>query len=180
MGLTTKTFVSGEEFLATFDPESPGCLILDVRMPGLSGLAVQERLSNEPLFPAVIIITAFAEIPTALRAMRQGAVEFLQKTCGETELLDAIHRAIAVDAQNRLDHARRGAIRARLALLTRQEREVFEQVVYGTANKTIAAALGISQRAVEDRRARLMRKLEVDNLADLVRLAIDAGGISGN
>src|SRR5688572_23378904 len=99
LGLKTRCFNSANQFLEAFDPRIPGCLILDVRMPGMSGLDLQEKLRNEPLCPPVIILTGHAEVPTAIRAMRQGAVEFLQKTFSEAELWDALQRAIANDAE---------------------------------------------------------------------------------
>jgi FixJ family two-component response regulator len=175
MGLTTKVFSSPEEYLKQFDATLPGCLILDVRMPKTSGLALQEQLSKLPCCPAIIIMTGHAEVPTALRAMKQGAVDFLQKTFSEDELYDAIQRALAQDAKYRSTFARNEAVAARFAQLTSAEKEVLQHVLQGAPNKTIASALGISRRTVEDRRARLMQKLEVESVADLVRLAIEAG-----
>jgi two-component system response regulator FixJ len=175
MGLVTKTFSSPDEYLQQFDPNAPGCLILDVRMPKISGLALQERLAQLPLGPPIIIMTGHAEVPTALRAMRQGAVDFLQKTFSEAELYDAIQRALAQDVEFRSKYSRRDALNARFAQLSPAEMQVLQQVLLGEANKRIASKLGISRRTVEDRRARLMHKLEVETLADLVRLAVEAG-----
>lgn len=110
VGLKSKEYSSAAEFLQAFTPNAPGCLILDVRMPGISGLELQERLSKEPGCPSILVLTGSAEVPAALRAIRQGAVEYLQKTCGETELLEAIHRALAKDAENRRVQARREEI----------------------------------------------------------------------
>lgn len=175
MGLKTRVFSSPEEYLKHFDPSEPGCLVLDVRMPKTSGLAVQEQLRKLPLCPSIIIMTGHAEVPTALRAMRQGAVDFLLKTYSEDELYEALQRAISQDAANRSLHQRRQAIADRFAQLTEAEKEVLELVLKGDANKCIATALGISRRTVEDRRARLMQKLQVDSVAELVRLAMEAG-----
>jgi two-component system, LuxR family, response regulator FixJ len=175
MGYKSSTFASGDEFLATFDENRPGCIILDVRMPNQSGLAVQEKLTKFPLCPPIIILTGHAEVPLALRAMRQGAVEFLQKTFTEGELREAIQRAMALDAENRRLHLRKRGVAERLAQLTRPEREVLELVLAGHPNKKIASLLDISQRAVEDRRARVMKKVDVDSLPELVRFAIEAG-----
>jgi len=175
MGLRSKTFASGDELLQQFDENLPGCLIIDVRMPHLSGLALQERLAKFPLCPPVIILTGHAEVPTALRALKQGALEFLQKTFSEGELREAVQRAVALDAERRAAHRARSARRRRLALLSTAERQVLELVLAGYPNKRIASNLGVSQRAVEDRRARIMQKLEVDTLPDLVRFAIEAG-----
>lgn len=175
MQLKTKVFPSPEDYLAQFDPEAPGCLILDVRMPKISGLAVQEKLAQLPLCPAIIIMTGYAEVPTALRAMRQGAVDFLQKTFSEAELCDAIQRAIAKDAVTRAAFHRGADVAAKFAQLSPAEKQVLEQVLLGVPNKRIATLLGVSRRTVEDRRARLMQKLNVDSLADLVKLAIESG-----
>jgi FixJ family two-component response regulator len=175
MGLKTKCFSSPDEYLSQFDPTIPGILILDVRMPKTSGLALQEQLSKLPYCPPIIIMTGHAEVPTALRAMRQGAVDFLQKTFSEDELYDAIQRALAQDAKNRKMFERQQDVAARISQLTAAEKDVLEHVLKGTPNKTIASALGISRRTVEDRRARLMQKLEVESVADLVRLAVEAG-----
>jgi len=175
MGLRSKTFASGEELLAQFDENVPGCLIVDVRMPQLSGLALQERLARYPLCPPIIILTGHAEVPTALRALKQGAVEFLQKTFSESELREAVQRAVALDAERRAAHRARTARERRLALLSKAERQVLDLVLLGYPNKRIASNLGVSQRAVEDRRARIMQKLDVDSLPELVRFAIEAG-----
>lgn len=175
MGLKSKTYESGDEFLRSFDESRPGCVILDVRMPKLSGLALQEKLAKFPLCPPIIILTGHAEVPTALRALKQGAVEFLQKTFSETELREAIQRAIALDVEHRQEHLKRESLQERLALLSRPEREVLDLVLAGYPNKRVASALGVSQRAVEDRRARVMQKLDVKTLPDLVRFAIEAG-----
>jgi FixJ family two-component response regulator len=175
MGLKSKTFSSPEDYLKQFDPAVPGCLILDVRMPKVSGLAVQEQLAKLPLCPSIIVMTGHAEVPTALRAMRLGAVDFLQKTFSETELYESIQRAIAQDAAQRAAFERREAVAQLFAQLTAPERDVLEHVLKGLSNKAIGLLLGISRRTVEDRRARLMTKLQVDSLADLVRLAIEAG-----
>lgn len=175
MGLRSKTYASGEEFLRCFDETQPGCLILDVRMPQISGLALQEKLSKFPLCPPIIVLTGHAEVPTALRAIKQGAVEFLQKTFTESELREAVQRAISLDTERRESHLRRSALLERFSLLSKPERQVLDLVLAGYPNKRIASALEVSQRAVEDRRARVMQKLNVDTLPDLVRLAIEAG-----
>lgn len=175
MGARTKTFTSAEEYLDQFDPQVPGCLILDVRMQRTSGLVLQEQLSKLPLSPAIIIMTGHAEVPTALRAMRMGAVDFLQKTFSESELFEAVQRALTKDARTRHEYYRKEAIERRFAQLTPPERSVLNQVLQGEANKSIAANLGVSRRTVEDRRARIMQKLEVESLADLVRVSMEAG-----
>ena len=179
VGLKCKGYLSAAEFLRTLDPSLPGCVILDVCMPSMGGLGLQDKLTKQVDCPPILFLTGHADVQTALRAMRQGAVEFLQKTCREAELLEAVHRAIAQDSQNRAVRERSATIRARLSQLTASEREVFDLVVLGKANKNIASILGISQRAVEDRRAKIMRKLGVDNVPALVRFAVEAGLESG-
>lgn len=175
MGMKTQCFNSADEYLQAFDPEAAGCLIVDVRMPGLSGLDLQERLQQEPLSPPIIVLTGHAEIPAALRAIRQGAVEFLQKTFTESELWDALQRAMAKDEADRLAHARHAAKLALLNQLSQGEMDVLRLILAGCSNKNIAATLKLSSRAVEDRRARLMLKLAVDSLPELVRLSIELG-----
>ncbi|QDT71632.1 response regulator transcription factor [Lacipirellula limnantheis] len=175
MGARAQTFTSADAYLEQFDPHAPGCLILDVRMQRTSGLALQEQLSKLPLSPAIIIMTGHAEVPTALRAMRMGAVDFLQKTFTEPELYEALQRALLQDARARSEYHRKEAIERRFSQLTPPERSVLHQVLQGEANKSIAANLGVSRRTVEDRRARIMQKLEVESLADLVRVSMEAG-----
>lgn len=175
IGLKSKVYVSADQFLATFDQQQRGCLILDVRMPHISGLALQEKLANFPLCPPVIILTGHAEIPTALRALKLGAIEFLQKTCTESELREAIQRAIVLDSERFASFTKTQKLVERLAQLSRPEHQVLDLVLKGYPNKRIASALDVSQRAVEDRRARVMQKLGVDNLPELVRLALAAG-----
>lgn len=175
MGARTKTFTSADDYLQQFDSQAPGCLILDVRMQRTSGLALQEQLAKLPLSPPIIIMTGHAEVPTALRAMRMGAVDFLQKTFAENELYEAVQRALIQDARAREAYHRKEAVERRFAQLTAPERSVLSQVLQGEANKSIAAHLGVSRRTVEDRRARIMQKLEVESLADLVRVSLEAG-----
>ena len=174
MGLKTKCFSSPYEYICQYDPTIPGCLILDVRMPKQSGLAVQEQLAKLSFRPAIIFMSAYAEVPTALRAMRQGAVDFLQKSASYDELADAIQRAIAQDERCRSALERRNAIAARFAQLTVVEKQVLGRVIQGMPNKTIASKLGVSRRTVEDRRARAMQKLEVESIPALVRVALEA------
>jgi len=175
MGYRSKTYGSADEFLQIFDQSKPGCIILDVRMPRISGLALQEKLIAFPQCPPIIILTGHGEVSTALRALKQGAVEFLQKTFSEMDLRDAVERAIALDTDRRKEHAIHQEMLSRLALLSTPERQVLNLVLAGYPNKRIASSLGVSQRAVEDRRSRVMQKLNVYTLPDLVRLAVDAG-----
>ena len=175
MGLRSKTYGSAEEFLSTFDETRPGCILLDVRMPQQSGLALQEQLTKFPLCPPIVILTGHAEVPVALRALKQGAVEFLQKTFTEGELREAVQRAITLDGERRRAHARRAEVAKRLKSLSPAELEVLELVLAGHPNKRIATRLDISQRAVEDRRSRVMKKVEANSIPELVRFAIEAG-----
>lgn len=175
IGYRSKTFPSAEDFLREFDETKPGCIILDVRMPRISGLALQEKLAAFPQCPPIIILTGHGEVSTALRALKQGAVEFLQKTFSELDLRDAVQRAMTIDSSRREQFAKRKDIFDRLAQLSTPERQVLNLVLAGYPNKRIASALGVSQRAVEDRRSRVMQKLDVTTLPDLVRLAVDAG-----
>lgn len=141
----------------------------------MSGLVLQEKLNAMPICPAIVILTGHAEIPIALRAMRQGAVDFLQKTASESELYDAIQRGIERDAANRAQYQRTLELDRIFSELSPAEKEVLEHVLHGVPNKRIASILGVSRRTVEDRRARLMQKLNVESLADLVRLSVEAG-----
>jgi FixJ family two-component response regulator len=175
MGLKTQCFTSAEEYLATFDSELPGCLLLDVRMPGLDGLELQQQLRRMPLSPPVIVITGDADLSLALRAARQNAVEFLQKPFTEMELWDALHRAMTKDAANRLAHAEHMAKMTRLNQLTQGELDILHLILAGRSNKNMCTNLNLSRRTVEDRRARLMQKLAVDSIPELVRLAIELG-----
>ena len=175
MGMPTRTFPSADAYLKSFDPQLPGCLILDVRMPIMGGLALQEALNMLPICPPIIIMTGHAEVPTALRAIRQGAVDFLQKTFSESELYDAIQRAFAKDAANRSQYLRATELSERFGQLSAAEHDVLQLVLRGETNKRIAAILDVSQRGVEDRRARIMEKLAVSTVPELIRLAIEAG-----
>jgi FixJ family two-component response regulator len=169
VGLPSESFDSGWAYLACFDPARPGCLVLDVRMRQMSGLELQERLVQEPIHPPVIIITGHGDVPMAVRAVKNGAVDFIEKPFNDQALLDAVHRAIDIDSEQR-GHAQEIAnIQTRMERLTKREREVLDQIVAGKRNKVIAADLGISQSTVEAHRAKVMEKLEVRSLSDLMR-----------
>jgi two-component system response regulator FixJ len=169
VGLASERFDSGWAYLACFDPARPGCLILDVRMRQMSGLELQERLAQEPIHPPVIIITGHGDVPMAVRAVKNGAVDFIEKPFNDQELLDAVHRAIDIDAEQRGHALEIANIQTRMERLTKREREVLDQIVAGKRNKVIAADLGISQSTVEAHRAKVMEKLEVRSLSDLMR-----------
>ncbi len=172
VGLQVRTFSSADEFLAAYTPGQPGCLVLDLRMPGMSGLELQERLARQKCALPVIIITAHGDVPTAVRAMHAGAVDFMSKPFSDQHLLDRIHQALTKDAQARRDEAVRAGIAARVALLTPREREVMDLVVSGMPNKGIAAQLELSAKTVETHRARVMDKMQARSVAELVHMAL--------
>ena len=162
-GLEARTFDSARSFLVEWERSTPGCLIIDLRLPGLSGLDLQEHLAGDDNTPPIIFLTGYGTVPAAVRALKAGAMDFLEKPFDPAVLLALVREALA------RDRARRADIR-RLGALTRREREVLEEVAEGDTNKVIAVNLGISVRTVELHRARGMRKLRVRSVADLVRL----------
>jgi two-component system, LuxR family, response regulator FixJ len=172
VGLESACYASAREFLTSYDPDRPGCLVLDVRMPGMSGIDLQERLVAMNSILPIIFITGHGEVPMAVHAMRAGAVDFIQKPFSEQALLDQIHLAVEQDAKSRAMLGRRDAIVERIASLTPRERQVMEMVIDGMANKVIAIDLGVSERTVEIHRARVMQKMGAESLPHLVRMAI--------
>ena len=172
VGLATECHPSADAFLAAFDPERPGCLVLDVRMPGMSGLELQARLAAERLHPPVIIITGHGDVPMAVRAVQAGAVDFLEKPFNDQALLDSVHRALEIDARQRGQARQLDEIRRRLASLTPREQEVMKLVVSGLRNKMIAAELKVSQSTVEAHPARVMEKMGARSLSDLMRMVL--------
>jgi len=173
VGLTATALVSAQEFLASFDPLQPGCLVLDVRMPGMSGLELQQQLNLYGAVIPVIFITGHGDVPMAVEAMQQGAFDFLQKPFRDQDLIDRIQRALEKDRANRAALDERSRIRERHEMLTPREREVLALVTSGKANKIMAADLGLSQRTVEVHRARVMEKMGASSLAHLVRMVLD-------
>lgn len=170
-GLAAQSFPSVGEFEKAYRPEQHGCLILDVKMPGKSGLQFYEEfVANGGTIP-VIFITAFADVPTAVSALKSGAVEFLEKPFDRQSLIERVQRAIQLDARQRNEREQQSEIAGRMALLSARESEVLSLLMGGMANKGIAARLKISERAVEMRRAGLMKKLAVNSVPELVRLA---------
>jgi FixJ family two-component response regulator len=172
VGLGVEVYASASAFLEGFAPEGPGCLVFDVRMPGTSGLDLYEELVARGEGMPVIFITAFADVPMAVRALKSGAVEFVEKPFSRQDLLDRVQRAIVDDAERRRRLADREALRVRFGRLTDKEREVLRLIKEGQPNKAISAALNITPRAVEMRRASLMAKLGARSLAELLRLSI--------
>jgi FixJ family two-component response regulator len=173
--LQVATFRTAEEFLATYSPDRPGCLVLDVRLPGMSGLVLQEELERLGMRLPVIMITGFADVPTAVRVLKRGAFDFFEKPLVDDLLLERVQQAIEADALCRSVRAERERLNARLSCLTGREREVFDQIVQGKANKVVAYELGISEKTVEVHRARVMQKLCAGSLAELVRMDLVAG-----
>jgi len=169
---TVRSFESAEEFLAHYDPNAPGCLLLDIRMPGMSGLRLQEELALRGSSLPIIMLTGYAEVQTAVRALKRGAIDFLNKPFSDALLLDRVTEAIEIDRQRREADRHRAEIAARFDSLTPREREVMRMVIEGKANKVIASDLGVSPRTVEVHRASVMRKMEVDSVADLVRCSL--------
>ena len=178
-GLNVQTHTSAEAFLDAYDPDCPGCLVLDVRMGGMSGLELQAKLAEQGLSTPVIILTGHADVPMAVQATKAGAVEFLQKPADDQVLLDCIQRAIERDARVRERQAADAEFAARTELLTPREREVMELVVAGKANKQIAAEFGVCIKTVEVHRKRVMKKLQVMSTVDLVRRALTNGAGQG-
>lgn len=170
VGLVSKTYHSATDFLEAFDPEQPGCLVLDVRMPGLSGLDLQRELTEKHAILPIIFISGHGDIPMAVKAMRDGAVDFIQKPFRDQELIDRIHEALKLDAENRVQIEQYDAIRLNFEKLTAREREVLDSVIKGKANKVIAADINVSQRTVEVHRANGMEKMQAKSVAHLVRM----------
>lgn len=174
VGLEAETFASAREFLDAYHPDRSGCLVLDVRMPGMSGIELQKRLGEMGAILPIIFITGHGDVPMAVKAMRSGAIDFLQKPFEDQELLDRIQQSLEMDARHRRELAERHDLGERITALTPREREVMELVVAGLANKNVAGRLRISQRTVEIHRARVMEKMKATSLAHLVRMVIAA------
>jgi len=171
VGLRVVTFGSADEFLQSERPDVPACLILDVRMPGLSGLDLQRDLSEANIHIPIIFITGHGDIPMSVRAMKAGAVEFLTKPFRDQDLLDAIQQALDRDRRARSQQADSADLRSRFHSLTPRETKVFELVVKGLLNKQIALQLGTSEITIKLHRRQVMEKMAADSLADLVRMS---------
>ncbi|MES9858843.1 MAG: response regulator [Sedimenticola sp.] len=174
VGMSVEVFASADEFIRGYYPGRAGCLLLDVRMPGMSGLELQEYFVEQQIHIPIIIITGHGDVPMAVRAMKVGAVDFIEKPFNDELLLDSIRNALALDVEQRSQQAQRSEIATRLAHLTPREHEVMEMVTNGCANKEIATELGVSAKTVEAHRARVMEKMEATSLAGLVKMAIAA------
>ena len=176
VGYQPAAFAGPREFLAKYDPGQPACLVLDVRMPEMSGLEVQQQLNRNGSMLPVILVSGHGDIPMAVQAMKDGAFDFLQKPFRDQELLDRINAALKLDAENRASVDRLADLKQRADSLTPREREVMAMVVDGKANKVIAIDLGLSERTVEIHRANVMEKMGARSVAHLVKMHLMLGG----
>ena len=176
VGLEVETFAGAGEFLDAYRPDRRGCLITDIRMPGMSGLELQERLTEDGYHIPVIVLTGFGDVPAAVRALKGGAVDFVEKPFNPQALLDLVQQALVRDTELREQAAREADLAERMALLTPREGEIMALVVAGTANKVIAIDLSISERTVELHRGRIMKKMQARSVAELMRIVLPPGG----
>jgi FixJ family two-component response regulator len=175
VGLTVETFPSAAAFLDRKPVDRPACLVLDVRLPGASGLELQEALGRAQRTMPIIFITGHGSVPMSVRAMKSGALDFLQKPFNDQELLDGIQRALARSRDAHVEQTARAGLERRLATLTPREQEVMRLVVRGMLNKQIAATLGAAEKTIKVHRGRVMRKMQAESVADLVRMAQRVG-----
>lgn len=173
--MPAELFTSAREFLEAIDPRRPGCLLLDVRMPEISGLELQEQLAARGVNLPIVFMTAYADVPMTVRAMKRGAVDFVEKPFNDQLLLEAVQRALARDAEMRHAHTERRALEQRLKELTPRERQVFERVVQGRTNPEIAREWGISEKTVKIHRGRVMEKMQAKSLPELVLMGQKTG-----
>ncbi len=175
VGWKSETFASAQEFLARPPAEAPSCLVLDLQLPGLSGLDLQKRMAEVGLETPIVFLTGHGNIPASVQAMKAGAIEFLTKPVDEDGLIKAIQEAIERDRRTRQRHADMRDLRARYESLTAREQEIMQQVISGLLNKQIAAGLEITEFTVKFHRGHIMRKMRAESLADLVRMAAHLG-----
>lgn len=174
IGVASREFPSADKFLEHYDPRQPGCLVLDIFMPGMSGLELQDELNRRGAVIPVIFITGHADVASAVAAVRHGAFNYLQKPFGNSELIANVRQALELDRRGRQMLAQQDAIRDRIASLTRREREVLELIVKGLASKVMAEEMGLSKRTVELHRSRVMDKMGASSIAQLVRMFMDS------
>ncbi len=174
-GHSVRTFESAQAYLTEASPEEPGCVVLDIKMPGMDGLTLQERMSERGFKAPIVFVSGHGSIPASVRAMKHGAVDFLEKPFDEDDLLGAVDRAMALDTELRERRSSNARFRRGLENLTAREYEVMTYVIAGRLNKIIARELGVSEKTVKVHRGRVMKKMEARSLAELVRLAERAG-----
>ena len=175
MGVPVESFASAEEFLQNYDGRRPACLVTDIRMLGMSGLELQEQLNKLGITIPVVVLTAFANTPTTVRAMRNGALTLMEKPCDDDELWEAVRTGLICDQQNWAQEQQREEIRNRVESLTPKEREVLGYIVAGDANKVVARKLDVSVRTVENHRHKIFQKMQAQSLAELVKMALSVG-----
>ncbi|MBN1437040.1 MAG: response regulator transcription factor [Sedimentisphaerales bacterium] len=175
VSIETETFGSAQEFLDAYNPGRPGCLVLDVRMPGMSGLDLQDHLAEQDIQLPIVIVTGHGDVPMAVRAVKMGAVDLIEKPFRDQVLLECVQKALQLDKELRKDAEERARIKERLSDLTPREHQIMQMVVTGKPNKVIAKELGLSQKTVEFHRAHVMAKTEAGSVAELVRLALKVG-----
>ncbi len=176
VGLTMRGYASAEEFLTDFQPNRSGCLVLDVRMPGMSGMDLQAELRQRGSSLPIIFLSGHGDVPLAVRALQEGAVDFLEKPVQQQVLVERVRKALAADEGARRAGRERAAVAARLATLTDRQREVLDLMLAGHPNKLIAATLGVTEKTVEFHRGRIMKKMQADGLAQLLRMVLHATG----
>jgi two-component system response regulator FixJ len=178
LGVPVQTFHCAVSFLDAYDASMPGCLVLDMMMPGMNGLELQRTLIERGIEIPVIVLTGYADVPTAVRALKNGAVEFLEKPFNDDVLLEQIRKALALDTRRRSERGSLEIVRERMARLTRRESEILELVVEGLSSKEIAGRLVVSFKTVEAHRAKVMRKMEAESVAQLVRMVVSARSLT--
>ena len=172
VSLRVEAYASAQEFLDAFDPGAPGCVVLDIRMPGMSGLELQRELAERAISLPIIILTGHGDVQIAVRAMRAGAVDFIEKPFNNELLLDSVQKAVAESVDARDARVERGEIESRMHMLTPREHDVLNLIVMGETNKGVARRLGISEKTVEGHRAGMMAKMRAKSLANLVKMVV--------
>jgi FixJ family two-component response regulator len=172
MRLKAEAYESAQQFIEKFDRNQPGCLLLDVRMPGVGGMELLDRLREEEVFLPAIMMSAYGDVSMVVRAMRAGAINFLEKPCRDQQLWEAINEAMKWDAEHRAKQTQRVKVLRRFQHLTQGEQIVLRLLVEGRSNKSIAEELNLSVRTIEVRRAKVMKKMKAESLAELIRLAL--------